>query len=155
MINIQKKYFRNTDLDPDQDLWTICRFWSGYKLFAKVISRRQKSLLAREELGRSVGWNDSLIRNFFLDWFSPNTYSKLLSWKMSSAFNVCCIYSNTLLNTVIMGASIMNSDQTAQKGAVWSGFILFAVRAAEVYISRRESRRHCHEWRVIMEMNKR
>ena len=51
--NFKKNYFRNTiklsnSLDPDQD--TFCRCSSGSKLFAKVINRQQKSLLAREEL---------------------------------------------------------------------------------------------------------
>ena len=48
---------------------------------------------------------------------------------MSSAFYVCCIYSNMFQETVAMEANTMNSDQTAPKGAVWSGFMVFAMLA--------------------------
>ena len=51
-----KKKIRNTirvsdNLDPEQDRH---RSWSGSKLFAKVISRWQKSPLARKELRRTL-----------------------------------------------------------------------------------------------------
>ena len=45
---------------------------------------------------------------------------------MSSADYVCCIYPNVLQSTFVMDANSMNPDQTAPKGAVWSGSILFA-----------------------------
>ena len=56
--------------------------------------------------------------------------AKTIAKKMLSAYYVCCIFSNelqTTLITFIMKAKNMNPDQTAPKGAVWSGFIFFAV----------------------------
>ena len=48
--------------------------------------------------------------------------------KMASAYYVCCIYSKHT-SDLIMEANTMNPDQTAPKGAVWSGSILFAIYA--------------------------
>ena len=44
-----------------------------------------------------------------------------------STYYICCIYSNSLKNTFTMESNSMNPDQTAPKGAVWSGPILFAL----------------------------
>ena len=48
-----------------------------------------------------------------------------------SAYNVCCKYLNPLKNSLILEANSMNPDQTAPKGAVWSGSILFANMATK------------------------
>ena len=54
----QKKDFRNTiKVSKQFGSWsgpTFCRSWSGSKLFTKVISRRQKWLLARKELSYTL-----------------------------------------------------------------------------------------------------
>ena len=54
--------------------------------------------------------------------------------KMKSAFYVCCIYSNALQTTFDhIKANTMNSDQTAPKGEVGSGSILFAIYPSKKY----------------------
>ena len=57
---------------------------------------------------------------------------------MLSAYYICCIYSNALQNTFVMEANTMNPDQTAPKGAVWSGSILFAIKIIKVHKQMRE-----------------
>ena len=49
----------------------------------------------------------------------------VLVHKMSSAYYLCCKYSDALQTNFIMEANTMNPDQIAPKGAVWSGSILF------------------------------
>ena len=46
------------------------------------------------------------------------------------SFNYTCyVYSNEIQTNFFMDANTMNPDQTAPKGAVWSGVILFAISA--------------------------
>ena len=47
--------------------------------------------------------------------------------EMSSACYVYFIYTNALSTNFITEANTMNPDQTAPLGAVWSGFIVFAI----------------------------
>ena len=49
-FTFSKNSFKNTIKDGSRSEPTFCAFSSGFKLFAKVISRRQKSQLAKKEL---------------------------------------------------------------------------------------------------------
>ena len=53
--------------------------------------------------------------------------SKIFVQKVLSDYYVCRMYSNALQITFIMEASTMNPEQTAPKGAVCSGLIVFAI----------------------------
>ena len=50
---------------------------------------------------------------------------------MSSAYYVCCIYSNALQKPFTMEANITYPDQTAPKEAVRSGSTFFQIKAIE------------------------
>ena len=52
--------------------------------------------------------------------FNPYSASYFVQ-KMSSAYNICCIYSNALQTNFIMEANTMNPDQTAPNGSslIW------------------------------------
>ena len=47
---------------------------------------------------------------------------------------ICLIYSNAIKTNFIMEANTMNPDQTAPKGAVWSGFIVLVIKVIKVYM---------------------
>ena len=48
--------------------------------------------------------------------FNPYSANNFVQ-KMSSAYNICCIYSNALQTNFIIEANTMNPDQTAPKGS--------------------------------------
>ena len=49
-----------------------------------------------------------------------------------------------IIHILIMEANTMSPDQTALKGAVWSGSIVFAIEAFNVY--KQLSGKKCCEW---------
>ena len=65
---------------------------------------------------------------------------------MLSAYYVCCIFSNEIQNTFTLEANTMNPDKAAPKGAVWSGFILFAIYASKVSLADQLADDNRDEW---------
>ena len=61
--------------------------------------------------------------------FLINEIMKISSYHAQKMFAnyVCCIYSNAIQTNFIMETNTMNPDRTAPKGAIRSGFILFAI----------------------------
>ena len=73
-------------------------------------------------------------KGIIMEWrVYPKPATNFLSWKCFLAFYIWCIYSSALQTRFFMEVNNMDPGQTAPKGAVWSGSILFAILATLEY----------------------
>ena len=81
--NIFQEYHQSVKQFGSRSGPTFCRFWSGSKLFAKAITRWQKSPLAGKELIKRRGANSFLLENTFFtegNWAEGNHTGTQESW---------------------------------------------------------------------------
>ena len=76
----------------------------------------------------------------FFSYLKPLKRQEQLHMKMSSVYVICWIFLQTFQTYFCIQANSVDPDQTAPKGAVWSGSTLFAKMTFKI-ISRWQSRR--------------